>query len=286
VSSDAAPSRDASEAAPDAGSNAADAGRPPPSPTEPRSSAEVFYLGHSLQNWTVPSMVDSFADASSVTHEFEAAIGIGASLSWQWAHPENADGQNPRTRLPAKAFDVLVMTEAIPLADQIEHNDSAGHALQFLELAQQANPNVQPYLYETWHSRDEANWRQRLDSDLAAWESIVNDVNAAQDGVDMLLIPGGQALAALYDRIEAGGVPGIGSIDEVFHDHIHLNYTGWYFIACVQYATIFRQSPVGLPVATTDRRGDEHPAPPAGAVPVLQEIAWQAVRSYPRSGVE
>jgi hypothetical protein len=259
-----------------------------PAPSDPAPSAHavrVFYIGHSLQNWTVPTMVASFARASEVRHEFQAQIGNGAPLRWQWERPETAEGVNAQTALPSREYDVLVMTEAVPLAENVRWNETAGFFGRFLAAARRGNPDVQAYLYETWHSRNEPNWRRRLGPDLRVWESVVDQVNAAHDGPDVLLIPGGQAMAALHDRIGAGDVPGLRSMDDVFHDDIHLNATGWYFIALVQYATIHRRSPVGLPARTTDRFGAAHPTPPAEAIPVLQQIAWDVVRRYPRSGV-
>ncbi|MBK7153853.1 MAG: hypothetical protein IPH72_19090 [Sandaracinaceae bacterium] len=154
------------------------------------------------------------------------------------------------------------MTEAIPLASQIAGADSSGNFGRFLALAHAQNPNVQAYLYETWDYLTVSNWRAQLDSDRALWASIITDVNAAHPGRDVLLIPGGRAMAALHDRIEAGQVPGITNLRDLFTDDVHLTNTGWYFIAMVQYATIFRRSPVGLPAATTNRFGEAIPPPP------------------------
>ena len=256
-----------------------------PNPRAPLTSANVFFLGHSLQGWHAAAMIANFSAHAGVTYRYKSAIGNGANLMWQWDHPTTAEGHNPRTTLGAEPFDVLVMTEAIPLATHVQWSDSVANAGRFLALAYAQNPNVQAYLYETWHSRNVDDWRGQLDSDRALWMSIVNGVNAAHPGRDMLLIPGGRAMAALVDRIEAGGVPGISSVDALFVDDIHLSDTGWYFIAMVQYATILRRSPVGLPAATTNRFGVAIPPPPASAVPVMQAIAWQVVLGDPSAGV-
>ena len=59
-------------------------------------------------------------------------------------------------------------------------------------------------------------------------------------------------------------------------DDIHPSADGIYFNALVHFATIYRQSPVGLPYP--DRLG-------ASLARTLQCLAWQAVVSDPRSGV-
>ncbi|MBK6578423.1 MAG: hypothetical protein IPG17_19955 [Sandaracinaceae bacterium] len=286
--------RPASEASTDATATPRDTapprdGQPPvvlPDPGTPLTSANVFFLGHSLQGWQAPAMIANFSTHAGATYNYKAAIGIGANLAWQWEHPERAEGHNPRTTLAAEPFDVLVMTEAIPLASQIAGADSSGNFGRFLALAHAQNPNVQAYLYETWDYLTVSNWRAQLDSDRALWASIITDVNAAHPGRDVLLIPGGRAMAALHDRIEAGQVPGITNLRDLFTDDVHLTNTGWYFIAMVQYATIFRRSPVGLPAATTNRFGEAIPPPPAAAVPVMQEVAWQVVLGDPLAGVQ
>lgn len=59
-------------------------------------------------------------------------------------------------------------------------------------------------------------------------------------------------------------------------DDIHASGLGVYFVSLVHYATIYRQSPIGLP-APSDV-GDE-------VARVMQCIAWETVTSDPRSGV-
>jgi hypothetical protein len=59
-------------------------------------------------------------------------------------------------------------------------------------------------------------------------------------------------------------------------DDIHHNATFAYFIAMVHFATIYGQTPVGLPV----RNGV-----PAAMARQFQEIAWDVVRNDPRTGV-
>ena len=80
-------------------------------------------------------------------------------------------------------------------------------------------------------------------------------------------------MAALYDAIEDESVPDLDEIADIFTDDIHLNDVGNYFIACVQYATIYRRSPVGAARELTDRFAGAFDAPSMSLAPVLQEIA-------------
>ena len=257
----------------------------PPTPPGARSTANVFFLGHSLLGWDAPTMLAQFAESNALTYRYDAAIGIGANLSWQWEHPDRAQGENPRTALSAQPYDVLVLTEAIPISNQVQGANSVQNALNFAELALGQNPNVQVYLYETWEHRENSGWREGIREMRTFYDQIVDGVNARFGGRDMLLIPGGQAMGALVDAIRAGEVPGVSDERALFVDDIHLTPLGWYFIACVKYAAIFQRSPVGVPVQTIDRFENAFVAPPAAAAAAMQRIAWDVVSRDPRSGV-
>ena len=281
-----APGTDSGAPGSDSGSPGTDSGStpPPPPPTGGEvSSANVLFIGHSLINWNMPSMVAALAADGRRSHRWDAQIGNGGSIQAQWQNV--AEGVNGREALASGAYDVLVLTEAIPLMDHYTWSGSVEYAGRFYDLAQEHHPGLRTYMFETWHSTTTSGWRGRIDSDRALWERIVDEVNAGRSGPDMLMIPGGTALGQLVDRVEAGGVPGITSRDQLFEDDIHMNDLGNYFIACVQFATIYRMSPIGLTTHAEDRWGGVYSPPSAGAARVMQEIAWDVVSNDPRSGV-
>ena len=61
------------------------------------------------------------------------------------------------------------------------------------------------------------------------------------------------------------------------HDDIHLSVTGIYVAGLVHFATLYRQSPVGLP--SPPDIGD-------AVARTLQHIVWETVRNEPRTGVD
>ncbi|MER3329794.1 MAG: T9SS type A sorting domain-containing protein, partial [Candidatus Kapaibacterium sp.] len=158
------------------------------------------------------------------------------------------------------------------------------------------NPNIQIYLYEDWHciksgtptgcdyDIDANPWRQRLDDDLAMWESVVDTLNNRFNPTNpVCIIPAGQGLARLYDAIERAEVPDINSIDDIFSDDIHLTDVGKYFVACVHFAMIHNTSPVGLTNQTQVWWGGDFDPPTKEQAKVFQEIARETVNSYERS---
>jgi hypothetical protein len=254
--------------------------------TGARDAADVFFVGHSLVNHDMPAMLEDLAVDAGRTHTYGSHVGNGASLSWIWNNPSRGEGEDPHVALPSGRWNVLVMTEAVPLADQIEWNGTVDYAGRFYDLAMAGDGATQVYFYETWHSLDGAyDWRARITSDRALWQQVVDRVNAAKAGPEMLLVPAGTALGRLVDRIESGGVSGLSSRRDLFVDDIHLSDAGNYFIALVHYATIYRRSPVGLTARTTDRWGGAFVAPSADAARVMQEIAWEVVSTDGSAGL-
>lgn len=259
---------------------------------------QTMFLGHSLVNFNIPNMVNKLSIAGSNNFTYKAHIGNGANLMWQYTNPYSAQGNIWDTTLSNGGFEHFIVTEAIALKSHLQWSNTYRYADSFYRFAMQYNPNVQYYLYETWHCinsgtptgcpwDNESNipWRNRLTLDLPYWESIADSINLIHPK-PMLVIPGGQAMARLYDSIVAGVVPGITSINQLFSDDIHLTNIGNYFIACVMYGVIHKASPLGLPNQLTDPWGAPYTTYPTQAQAAkLQQIAWTTLCDYPRDGV-
>ncbi|UWQ48923.1 hypothetical protein [Leisingera caerulea] len=248
----------------------------------------VVMVGHSLFGPDNPQMLEQMLDTRAET-AVEAQIINGAPLSYNWQHSATAEGVDSRERLRQPA-DAVIVTEAIPLANHLKWSDTKGAVTRFYELAHAANPDVDFYLQETWHSLNSGTgaevpfddgadvpWRVRLEQDLPRWQAVVDDVNAATGG-DVKLLPAGQAMARLDEAIQAGTMPGLASIRDVFADDIHPNATGFYYLALVQYAVLTGERPAGLPHRLKDRWGKPYPAPAPELAARLQDIAWAAAQ--------
>lgn len=258
---------------------------PPPPP--PEGEERVFYLGHSLVGWDAPEIVEAFAENAGVEYSYEAAIGLGAPLRHQWDHPDGAEGENPRVALASRSYSSLLLTEAVPIESNVTWNDTSGYGLRFANLAYGQNSNVQVYIYETWEhieNNDIDAWERATVNVRRFYDQTVRDFNAGFAGRDARLIPGGQAMLRLVQAIRAGQVPGISNYRDLFTDTIHLTATGWYFIGCVFYASIYGASPEGRDIRPTDRFNQPLQLPPASAIPVMQRIAWEVVSTDPLSG--
>lgn len=250
---------------------------------------DILFVGHSLVGPDLPPLVEGGLRLMDQPATVSAQIINGAPLRFNLDNSATAEGVDARAELPKGQTEVLILTEAIPLAEQLRWNDTPGAIAAFAELARAGNPDVRVFVYETWHSRTPGSasegepnaglaWRERLTADLPLWEGAVREASAK--GVDVALIPAGQAMARLSDAVEAGEVPGIASMDAFFSDDIHLSDKGKYFVALVHVAAITGASPEGLPAQMTRTWKSRDAVIADDLAAVLQRLAWETVSSY------
>jgi hypothetical protein len=211
---------------------------------DPLSGASVYWVGHSLMDgadtthpgaMNIMGLVGRFASSEGHGYSMYAHItpGTPLSLNWYWRQGEHL----PEIRERGDQYDVMVITEAVPLDPQIQWNASHFFARRFFCAAKNANPDMRVYVYETWHhlyaSWEDGgyppphvwDWRAQLAEDYPKWDSIAA---AAAGGAEVDtpdeyewpgpgedpagdctvtgavgIIPVGQAFGALHDRLES-----------------------------------------------------------------------------------
>lgn len=102
------------------------------------------------------------------------------------------------------------------------------------------------------------------------------------------LIPVGHVIELLDSKMRAGLVPGYHSPYQLYGDGIHLDNVGSYITACTFYSTIFKTSPVGLPIAEyqANPKSNTCRTPISDALAkVIQETVWEIVATHPLTGV-
>jgi hypothetical protein len=264
----------------------------------------VFHLGHSLVGRDMPAMLAQLAGPG---HAYESQLGSGTTLKEHW-EPDLAirdfdiANDGPRFRPAREAvgsgqYDAVIVTEMIELSDAIRYFDSAAYLSRWANLARGANPDTQVYLYETWAwLDDEQGWLKRLDLDLTRyWENGVLLPDLLANGTErpVRVIPAGQVMARFVRAIEAvGGVDNVTDRYALFavdrdgkQDLIHMSDLGAYLVALTHYAVLYRRSPVGLPYQLNRADGSAADAPGPKAARLMQDIVWEVVTSYAKTGV-
>jgi hypothetical protein len=238
---------------------------------------DVLFVGHSLVGRTMPRMLDALLPTSQLV---QAQVINGSPLAYNWDHGANAEGVNARAVLPSGAYGTLILTEAIPLAGHLQWSNTYGVARDYAALAWAANPSARVMIYETWHEigTSAATWRANLTTDLALWQGIAAQVDAAKPGTapTVGIVPGGQAMGLMYDAALSGRGQGITLIQQLFTDQIHLNDAGNYLISLVQYSAITGRSAVGLTDQLTGEWGQPYTGWTTDQTILFQHIAWEA----------
>lgn len=274
--------------------------RPLPPPPGPMA---VFHLGHSLVGLDMPAMLQQLAPQG---HSYDSQLGWGTPMKAHWEEDEPIKGfdvmnAHPRYRPAAEAigsgeYDAVILTEMLELRDAIKYLDSDDYFTKWADLARQGRPDTRVFLYETWHWLDDPDgWLNRLDRDLVElWENgiLLQDL-ARNPDQPAHVIPVGQVLSRFVREIEArGGVDGITSAEQLFGidpegklDPIHMGDLGNYLVALTHYAVLYQRSPVGLPHELLKADGTPARAPSPEAARLMQEVVWQTVTSYPKTGV-
>lgn len=134
-----------------------------------------------------------------------------------------------------------------------------------------------------------AGWRQMLDfledggmggtNGWQAMQDYAND-NRMSGCPPVYIIPGNRMMARFYDDVQAGLVPTITHVNQIFTDGVHTNNIGAYMISMIHYACIFGQSPVGI---SNNLHTDVTIDPNLASY--IQQMVWDVVTHYPGSGI-
>ncbi|NMH86901.1 T9SS type A sorting domain-containing protein [Flavivirga algicola] len=210
----------------------------------------------------------------------------GSGMFWRWDHENDL---SPSARYNIDDFELLVITEAVPLTQITNSNE---HLSLYVNNAWNNGNNgngAATLLWTTWTNIDDSDgpWRQTLDDYESLWEEMQDYANANRPNgsTPVYLIPGHRMMARIYDDIQLNLVPGITNINQLFSDNIHPNSLGAYAITMIHYACVYNQSPVGLPndLMANPPSGFQTPSPELSAY--LQNIIWEIVTNYSRTGI-
>ncbi|MCC7419249.1 MAG: hypothetical protein IT428_03095 [Planctomycetaceae bacterium] len=269
---------------------------------EPPSFADVkgqrvFSAGHSFHYFMPPILTDLATKAGIKDHTFAGLSAIGGSRTIQ--HWDVADDKNKaKTLLRMGAVDVLTLAP-IHLPDPGIEN--------FVKLAREHNPEVRVTVQEFWLPFDiyDVTFKERpktVDHDALSIEELrkrhapyfesmdghVRELNMKSGKTAVYVVPVGQAVLALREKIVAGEAPGLKKQSDLFTDPIgHATAPLQALVAYCHFASIYGRSPVGLPVPQVLAKPiDGDAAINKKLNRLLQDIAWDAVTSHPLSGVK
>jgi hypothetical protein len=270
-------------------------------PGDPRASSavqgqRVFTCGHSFHAFVYPMLAEMARSAGINDHQSVGTSRIGGSRVIQhWDVPEEKN--QAKAALRAGKVDVLTLSPIWLPDEGIE---------KLARLGFEHNPDIRVLVQEFWLPNDtyhpvypletrkkvDHNATQidglrtqqaRYDHDI---EDYVRGVNGRLGKEVVFVVPVGQAAVALREKIVAGQAPGLTAQWDLFRDTWgHPQPPLRVLSAYCHFAVIYRRSPVGLPLppelanAKDLKDKDELNR-------LLQELAWEAVRQHPLTGVK
>jgi hypothetical protein len=281
-----------------------------PPPTEPVTKGQTIFASHHSLYSSIPPILTEVAKAGG--YPDQVTVGddmIGGSKAIQhWDIPDATN--QAKIALTAGKLDVLNLTVLYLPDDGVE---------KFAQLGFAHNPNVRVLMMEPWLPWDVYNPTTyvgdykpipgepafmprpaKVDHNAATvdgltkmhdyffrmWDAKVSAINAELGKQVVFVVPAGQAEIALRGKIIAGQAPGLKTQESLFADELgHPQPPLQVLEAYCWYATIYRKSPVGLPVPSTLANAGI-PADQVGPLnTLLQQLAWDAVIHHPLSGV-
>ena len=264
---------------------AAEVSPPPP-------GLKVLTAGHSFHVWMPPLVAEMSKAAGIQGHEQLAISSIGGSKVIQhWDLPPEKNKAKPV--LASGQAELFTMSPTFLPDPGIEN---------FVKLGLEHRADLRFTLQQNWVPyEDPAIWLSRtrpksVDRDgktvaqLRAMhepyfqmiEGHVRELNARIPAAKIAIVPSGEAVIALRDKVIRGEAPGVRTQSELFTDVLgHPGPQIRVLSAYCHFAVIYHRSPVGLPVNSQLSK-----LPEAEKLNrLLQEIAWKAVTEHPLSGV-
>jgi hypothetical protein len=263
-------------------------------PSAPPKGLRVFTCAHSFHFFAPPILAEMAKSAGIEGHVVVGLSAIGGSRVIQ--HWDVADDENKaKAALTEGSVDVLTLSP-IHLPDEgIE---------KFAKLGLDHNPDIRVTVQEFWLPFDiyDTTFTKRpakVDHNAATVESLqklhepyfksmdehIADLNKKFGKPVLFIVPVGQAVIKLREKIIAGQAPGLKTQDDLFTDPIgHPKAPLMVLATYCHYAVIYKQSPIGLPVPKVLKQAKI--ADDEKLNRLLQELAWDAVTHHPLSGVK
>ena len=262
----------------------------PAAPVE--KGLRVLSAGHSFHVF-VPGILKDIVQGAGIRDHVQVDVSsIGGSRVIQhWDLPDEKN--KAKTALKTGKVDVFTLSP-IYLPDEGIAN--------FVQLALEHNPAIRLTVQEFWlpfdlydPTRKKADkpdrnamtgeeLRRRHEPYFKSMDDHVRELNAKHGKPVVQVVPVGQAVIALREKIIAGQAPGLATQEELFTDPIgHVRGPIQALTAYCHFAVLYRKSPAGLGVPAVLAK--DKPAEPEKLNRLLQELAWEAATSHPLTGV-
>jgi hypothetical protein len=260
---------------------------------DPPKGQRILSAGHSFHVF-MPSILRELAQSAGIKDHVQVDLqSIGGSRVIQ--HWDLAEEKNKaKTALKSGKIDALTLSPIYLPDDGIAN---------FTAFALEHNPGIRITVQEFWlpydlydPTRKKAEkpdrnaltgeeLRKRHEPYFKGMDDHVRELNQKHGKTVLVVVPVGQAVIALREKVHLGQAPGVKTPEELFTDAIgHVRAPVQVLTAYCHYAVIYRRSPVGLPMPAALSKANLEGGDRLNRL--LQELAWEAAVGHPLSGVK
>lgn len=253
----------------------------------------ILSAGHSFHVF-MPGILKDVAQGAAIKDHVQVDVqSIGGSRVIQ--HWDLADEKNKaKSALKTGKVDVFTLSPIYLPDDGIA---------QFARLAVEHNPAIRVTIQEFWLPYDTYDpsrkkvdkldrnaltgdeLRKRHEPYFRSMDDHVRELNLKLGKSVVFVVPVGQAVVGLREKIIAGQAPGLKTQEELFTDGIgHVRAPVQALTAYCHFAVIYRRSPVGLPMPGVMTKANLEDGEKLNRL--LQVLAWAAAIGHPLSGVK
>ncbi len=252
-----------------------------------KKALRIYLMGSSLTDQVNYRGFQALAEFRGYEHIWGRHVVPGAPIRWLWNHRDRRHGFMGPFGPCGEAL-AEYRWDAITLEPRNGYDRELQAANELIAYAVRKSPDVQFYVFAQWprigRGSYDRQWLSRVkdiqNNIRLGFEEFLTDLREAHPDIKpLLMIPVGHAFHLLQHKIKAGLVPGMSSIFDGYSDRSHQNHLGEYIVGCTFFATVYRETPVGLP---TEPYGEIAP----DLARTIQETVWEAVNAHPRSGVK
>lgn len=261
----------------------------------------VYRIGNSLTWDSQPAAIAKLAGLRGYKHVEGFHINCGQTLERIWHHPQEICVK------PAAPFGTFrdALSKHSWTAVTFQPHPGAGATLatdamrigDFIKLTQQnpKNASTRFYVYASWPSR-------RLGPYAKVWTQDTPDVDDTPSlqtqvyfqhlmarlrtatSAEINLIPVGEVLFRLDQRMRSGRMPGYKDVHQLYRDQVHLTVDlGRYVAGATTFAVIHDANPDGLHKPESVYGNDKAFSPPM--YKAIHSAIWDVVTSDPFTGV-
>ena len=268
--------------------------------TEVSLRVTSYHIGNSLTWDSQPDGLEALAGQWGQLHDTGHHIRCGQSLKAIWDVPDDTcvapvGEYGPfLAALPNHTWSAICM-QPFPGASSTLGTDERV-ILDMIAVARQnpANSGARFYVYASWPEHDyyASSWTMPVaDSDgtptvqaRAYFRHLIERVRG-RTAARVYVIPVGEVLYVLDQRLRAGAVAGFGSVADLYRDDIHLTHDVGRFVAAVTtVATLYARDPRDI-VKPVSYYGSDPSIFTPELYDVIHDVVWMAVSEHPYTGI-